>query len=257
MLDVQLSAALLIGHLAFTEYGLFRRFFLSFYAVHEIPFLRLITGLLRSWLMKNRVTKALIWFTIGYPLIRWGQRGHPMLPGEVIDYIAGLPEEAKIAVGHCRCRAAHRLCDHPLRTDITVKLGAETYLKQHPNNYQATSKEEAIAIVEESVRGDLIQIVYSFCLCGGMGYEFVVCNCCKDGCIPLMAERAGSGIVEKGRHRAQVDRSKCQRCGECVEFCPFEARVFRDEVEIIGCYGCGLCARKCKNGANRMVALRG
>jgi heterodisulfide reductase subunit A len=55
---------------------------------------------------------------------------------------------------------------------------------------------------------------------------------------------------------AQVDTLLCSACGQCVEICPFDARVmnpgdpYAKVVEIL-CQGCGACVVACPNKASQ------
>jgi len=100
-------------------------------------------------------------------------------------------------------------------------------------------------------------MVFLHCLLGGAVNEYVICNCCTDGCVPYILNRClGQDIypLVKGEWSATVDATKCEKCGACVEVCPFSARVIIEgEPRVLDCYGCGLCAAGCKAGASTMT----
>ena len=86
--------------------------------------------------------------------------------------------------------------------------------------------------------------------------EYVICNCCTDGCVPYILNRSlGQGIfpLVKGDMRAAVDPLTCRECGTCVEVRPFSCRLISGgHSTVIDCYGCGLCAARCPYGASQM-----
>lgn len=101
-------------------------------------------------------------------------------------------------------------------------------------------------------------------LCGGRKQ-------CKWGCLGMgsCVDACPYGAIQVGMDGyAEVDRTKCIRCGRCVSTCPknlvkripADAKVYvacsncqkGKEVRAIcksGCIGCGLCQKNCPNGA--------
>lgn len=56
-----------------------------------------------------------------------------------------------------------------------------------------------------------------------------------------------------GLDRAQVDRSKCIKCGKCYEVCKFGAITKNIQFNNIKCEGCSVCEVVCPVGAIKMV----
>jgi MinD superfamily P-loop ATPase len=59
-----------------------------------------------------------------------------------------------------------------------------------------------------------------------------------------------------GGHKAVIDYERCTGCGECINYCRFDAIAFNeDKVTIaeISCDGCFLCSRICPEKAINMV----
>lgn len=176
---------------------------------------------------------------------------------EVEEFLTSA-EDMKIAIGSCRCRlGTPDICDCPLKTDITVKTGADVYTQHFSEDYDLLSKEEAIARIKEFNSEGLLPIAYSFCLCGGAEHVFVLCNCCIHACVPLLAQKiAKFHIIDPGRYVARVDEEQCVGCGTCVETCQVRARTLKEgkpHVNPLLCLGCGACARTCPEDATFMV----
>ena len=61
---------------------------------------------------------------------------------------------------------------------------------------------------------------------------------------------ASSGYI------SQVDTDLCMGCGDCIEYCQFQAlEVVDDKNQVIydKCMGCGVCISKCDQGALTLV----
>ncbi len=252
-----LGLFLLPAHLVAGEHSPARLFLLRVFARWvEVPLLRLTyeacVGRLR-FLTAVPALKGLLAWGVAYPFSRWGDTGRPVPHSRLTEYLEGL--EGEIAVGPCRCRIGHRACGHPLETDIVIRTGTRVWLKSFPRDYRLISREEARGIVDECARLGLFHMVFLHCMLGGAVNEYVICNCCTDGCVPYIAHRTFGQErfrLVKGEWRAVVDADRCSGCGRCVELCPFEARRVVGGVSRVGdCYGCGLC-EACERGATSM-----
>ncbi|MFQ6099636.1 MAG: FAD-dependent oxidoreductase [Anaerolineae bacterium] len=66
--------------------------------------------------------------------------------------------------------------------------------------------------------------------------------------------------LEAPRSVAQVNTRLCSACGQCVEVCPYEARVlepgahYAEVIEVL-CQGCGACVTACPNKASYQVGV--
>lgn len=257
-----LLPALLLGHIITGEYGPVRLFFMKVFARYiEVPLLHLsymaCVGRLR-FLSRFSLTRLLIVYPIAYPFGHWGDTGRPVPVDELLKMVDELP--GKIAVGPCRCRIGHKACDHPLETDIVIRTGADVWLEAFPHKYRVIDKEETKGIIGDCAERGMFHVVFMHCLVGGAVNEYVICNCCTDGCVPyILNRRLGQTIfpLEKGERRATVKTEECERCGTCVRVCPFSARRLDHGVpRVLECYGCGLCASNCPSGATRMHGVR-
>jgi Pyruvate/2-oxoacid:ferredoxin oxidoreductase delta subunit len=223
----------------------------------EVPLLHLsylaCVGRLR-FLSGFFLTRWLILYPVAYPFGHWGDTGKPVPTGELIKMVEGL--EGRIAVGPCRCRIGHRACGHPIETDIVIRTGTDVWLEAFPEEYRVISKEEAVGIVTDCASVGMFHMVFLHCLVGGAMNEYVICNCCTDGCVPYILNRSlGQEIypLVKGEWRVDFDPAKCTGCGTCVAFCPFSCRrIESKKASVLDCYGCGLCAVHCPTGASVM-----
>jgi ferredoxin len=228
----------------------------------EVPVLFLsyhaCVGRLR-FLSRWRLARWLLLYPIAFPFGHYGDTGRPYATGRLIDMVRGL--EGSIAVGPCRCRVGHKACGHPMDTDIVIRTGTDVWLKAFPRAYRLIDREEAVRIIEDCAALGMFHMVFLHCLIGGAMNEYVICNCCTDGCVPYILNRAlGQDIypLVKGDQEANVGAGECKACGTCVEVCPFTARELAGEKPaVLDCFGCGLCAARCPTGATRMKSSPG
>lgn len=241
----------MLAHLTSEDSGS-RRLLLRGYARHEVRLLGLLHRMLAGRLMDHRISREMLYWTLAYPAARWGIVGTPVAPGELEEFFSNA---TRAAVGPCRCRMAHGACSHAMETDIVVRTGFPIWTGLFPDEYREIEPEEALAICRDSHGAGLAQISYAHLELGGQGSVFVMCNCCGDGCLPLLTYKAyGAGRYpfHRGNLSAVVDSSVCEGCAVCVEACPFGARSLAADgkARVEGCYGCGLCVSHCPSGAS-------
>ena len=246
------------GDVLIAEESGFRQFLLKRYAWIEVQLLAFFYWLLRRPFM----SKPLINKFFYYAMAKFaGERmvvSQVMTKEEMLEFIAGMPEENRIAVGPCRCRLATHACDHPLETDIVIMTGTQIWLDLFPKDYRVITKEEAREIVGNCYELGLVPMLDRHMYYRGSTNYFVICNCCKCACLPIWAYRT---YKEAGYHfipsvyRSIVDLDKCEGCATCVEVCAFEERrLHGNKAQVLACQGCGLCVKFCPNQANSMVA---
>lgn len=245
----------MLAHVIYLEDSRARLWLLRRYARREVLLLGLFYRLLNSRAICNRVFSEMVFWTVGYPSARWGIAGTPMSPREIEEFFEG---ENQIAVGPCRCRTAHRGCGHPMETDIVVRTGFPVWSRAFAPEYRQIDAGEAVEICRKSHQQGLAQISYAHLDVAGGGSMFVVCNCCADGCLPLLAMKHYGNDrypMHRGVHRASIESVKCEGCAKCVEICPFGARYMGQDGKsrVENCFGCGLCASHCPSGASLLV----
>jgi ferredoxin len=245
----------MLAHVIAGEGSRARLSLLKSYARHEVRLLAILYRVLSSRMMSNRIASECLYWALAYPSAKWGIVGTPLSPRELEGFLA---EGSRVAVGPCRCRLAHGACDHPVRTDIVVRSGFPIWTGLFPDDYEEITRAEALAICRDCHEQGLVQIAYAHLDTGSGGSCFVICNCCSDGCLPLLTRKHyGSKRYpfHRGLERAIVEEGVCEGCGRCLQLCAFEARVIGGEgkASVGRCYGCGLCVTHCPTGASRFV----
>jgi Pyruvate/2-oxoacid:ferredoxin oxidoreductase delta subunit len=235
----------------------------------------------------NRLVRAIGSWAVAAPFGYAGDTARPMPAPEVLRLIDELSpsrdgarsQTSSIAVGPCRCRAAHGACDHPLETDIVIRTGVEAWTRAFPHEYRLIDAEEAKRIVSECSQQGMWPMVFVHCPVHAhrspqaeeglsvedlrpsslirYGNEYVICNCCTCGCVPYILNRdLGQRVYPllRGEYLAGTDLDRCTGGGECVEACPFDARAVVDGKARLAdaCFGCGVCVAVCPEQAIQM-----
>jgi ferredoxin len=231
-----------------------RRWSLYLFARYlEMPLLAWGYHLLRGRYQRlgaNRWVRALLSWGVAAPFGYAGDTARAMPAPQVFQLIDDL--EGPVAVGPCRCRAAHRACDHPLETDLVIRTGVEAWTRAFPDEYRLISKEEAKRIVSQCRDLGLWQMVFVHCPVHAHGHEdhvastnsqvgpgstrpetdwmpsggpgeelqdhapyeneYVICNCCTCGCVPYMLNRDLGQHVYPLLRGAYVAKTDLSRC---------------------------------------------
>jgi len=77
-----------------------------------------------------------------------------------------------------------------METDIVIRTGTDVWLKAFPREYRVIDKDEAVRIIEACASVGMFHMVFLHCLIGGALNEYVICNCCIDGCVPYILNRS-------------------------------------------------------------------
>jgi ferredoxin len=266
-------------HAVTGEQGRIRRWALYVFARYlEMPLLwwgyQLLRGRYRR-LGANRLVRGFATWAVAIPFGYAGDTARPMPVAQVWELIDS--QDGKIAVGPCRCRAAHNACDHPLETDIVIRTGVEAWTRAFPDEYRLINKEEAKRIVSECGQLGMWPMVFVHCpveehraagtslrssgqaetepQAGALhGNEYVICNCCPCGCVPYMLNRdlgQAAYPLLRGAYQAETDLAHCAGHGACVDACPFAVRaVVAGKAKLVdACFGCGVCVDACPEEA--------
>ncbi len=237
-----------------------RLLILKIYARFEVQLLKVFWFTFKTPLMKFDVTRKLMYFSLAKFMAEMAIVGQPMTLEQAEDFVRNMPEQSQIALGPCRCRLAigHRAgCTHPLMTDMVIATGVPIWLDIFPADYEVISRDEAVQVMRDARAKGLIQIVDRHVYFRGNANYFVLCNCCKEACLPIVGYRKFKQEKMKFIPSLSVvehDKELCAGCGTCVEICPFEERELSAGKSItLNCQGCGLCVDYCERGALSMM----
>jgi NAD-dependent dihydropyrimidine dehydrogenase PreA subunit len=185
-----------------------------------------------------------------------------MLLSEVEEMIEAAEE---IVVQPCDCRKLGENCNRPVETCIWLDEGARQALDR--GHGRRLTKEEAIQLLRQADKKGLMHTADSEWRERGL---HAICNCCACDCYPFRAaqELGTKSIWPKSHYIAEYYSNLCNQCGACVKRCHFEAFYHDGSIrEVDGtnkkgvaldpekCWGCGLCANTCPQGAIEMKNL--
>ena len=156
-----------------------------------------------------------------------------------------------IVVLDCPCRVSRP--DPCLPFDVCLVIGepfAGYVIEHHPTRSRWISRQEAVAILEaEHARGHVHHAFFKDVM---LGRFYAICNCCACCCGAMQAQRNGTPMLTSSGYIAQVDESLCIGCGDCGEYCQFQALTivdYQSQVDFARCMGYGVCVTQCSQGA--------
>jgi ferredoxin len=164
---------------------------------------------------------------------------------------AGIVAQANAwGVLDCICRKQKKLlgdpCQHPL--DVCMALSQQPAAFDNNDHIRDLTRNEALATLDRAAKAGLVHSVSNNQ--EGLWY---ICNCCTCSCAILrgIAELGIANAVARSHFVNQVDESLCQLCGDCVEYCQFDAITVNEFclVDQIKCVGCGVCVAFCPEEA--------
>jgi NAD-dependent dihydropyrimidine dehydrogenase PreA subunit len=151
----------------------------------------------------------------------------------------------------CPCRSARSQPCLPL--DVCLVIGepfASFVAEHHARRSRWINASQAVDILQaEEERG---HVHHAFFKDAMLGRFYAICNCCACCCGAMQAQRNGTPMLASSGYVCQVDEDLCIGCGDCQEFCQFEALALGDmfmQVDLEKCMGCGVCVSRCTNDA--------
>jgi len=155
----------------------------------------------------------------------------------------------------CPCRSARENPCLPLDVCLIVGDPFASFIREHqPERSRWITRDEAIAILQaEDERG---HVHHAFFKDAMLERFYAICNCCECCCGAMQAHRHGTPMLASSGYISQVDEDLCIGCGDCNEFCQFNALEVVDSVNHViyeKCMGCGVCVSKCDHDAMSLV----
>lgn len=214
---------------------------------------------MREWIYRNPRLKA--WVEWLSDKVMGAANGEVLSLAEAREMVSSVIEAGyTVATGTCPCRRArNEFTDNvPNNTDMVFGDWAETYLRNYPGLYHRLDEAEALELLDKFDECGFIHQVYGYNRREGAAY--VMCNCDKSVCIPLLAQKTrGFEAFRKGRSTAVVAAAECrgvEECGSCISRCPFDARSAGEDGKVAvdeeACFGCGVCVVSCSGRATSL-----
>ena len=161
-----------------------------------------------------------------------------------------------ILVLECPCRSVRANPCLPLDVCLIVGEPFASFISEHhPNRSRQLTQEEAVDILRaEDERG---HVHHAFFKDAVFGRFYAICNCCECCCGAMNAHRNGTPMLASSGYICQVDPDLCLGCGDCIDYCQFNAMSLDGYFAVVNkdeCMGCGVCTSHCEQGA--LVLLR-
>jgi len=155
----------------------------------------------------------------------------------------------------CPCRSSQAEPCLPL--DVCLVVGepfASVVAEHHPDRARWISSEEAGDILKaEQDRGHVSHAYFKDAM---LGRFYAICNCCACCCKAMQINRGGDPMICSSGYVAVIDEELCISCGNCEEYCQFDAITLSNgfaEVEYEAFMGCGVCVTHCDGEAASLV----
>jgi len=154
----------------------------------------------------------------------------------------------------CPCRTSQ--VEPCLPLDVCLVVGepfASMVAEHHPDRSRRISSQEAADILKaEQERGHVSHAYFKDAM---LGRFYAICNCCACCCKAMQINRGGDPMICSSGYIAVIDEDLCISCGNCEEYCQFDAVTMSNgfaEVDYEDCMGCGVCVAHCDEEAARL-----
>jgi len=156
-----------------------------------------------------------------------------------------------IVVLDCPCRASRSNPCLPLDVCLIVGEPFASFILEHqPKRARRITPEEAVNIIQaEDERGHVHHVFFKDAM---LERFYAICNCCSCCCGAMQAQHNGVPMLASSGYVSQVDAELCIGCGDCSEYCQFEALSVNEYINVVDedkCMGCGVCITKCSQEA--------
>ena len=165
-----------------------------------------------------------------------------ILPTEQVLEI--LRNAKSIALLECECRTHYKRCNKPLEVCIVLDEVGDKLVANGEARHVSLAK--AKDVLNEANESGLVHLS----LYMPDHKLWALCNCCPCCCheLQIVKQFGRNDLMVRSEYAAETDMDACTHCGQCVERCIFEARVFQDGQMVFNataCPGCGLCVTVC------------
>ncbi|MBW1861108.1 MAG: 4Fe-4S binding protein [Deltaproteobacteria bacterium] len=173
-----------------------------------------------------------------------------------IHLMENVIEQAEvIAVGHCPCRVAYKLCGKGCEhsTEVCMKYNDMARYVIDRGLAREITKEEALELIRRTEEEGLVHFVDN--TEGDIQHN---CNCCGCACWNvgnIRRRKIPRDALMATYFLRKTDEDVCIGCGECLERCPVDAVKMEDDVPVVDedwCIGCGVCVATCPSDAIEM-----
>lgn len=181
-------------------------------------------------------------------------KDHPeLLPSENLEDL--IMAQTRIAEAGCTCRKTRNALGEKCHTTtdghcIVFGRAADNCITR--GTAKEISKEEAMDFFLKMEEDGVIHNWLNYA-----GSElYIMCNCCPCCCIAITPLQENDVAYSKwwspSRWEAEVNSEDCVSCGQCIDYCGFEAIEMRETdgeekafVLADNCMGCGACVIRC------------
>ena len=191
---------------------------------------------------------------------RWVQEGKIPFSSKVIPVRESLPTQQWVvpteqvleflrnarsfALVNCECRTRYQRCDNPVEVCFLINDAADTTITEGLG--RPIPLDEAERVLRQANERGLVHLtVYN-----PDQYVYAVCSCCACCChdLQFLTGYGRGDLIAYSEYVAWTEVGLCTHCGDCIERCVFEARIWEGERMVYqpdACRGCGLCVTVC------------
>ena len=205
---------------------------------YKDPFLEKRIHKYDEWIEKKQISYS----SKVVPIEKSLSRKQWVLPtNQVLEILKNMES---IAVQKCECRTHYKRCDNPLEVCLLFNSVAEAFVKYGKARH--VNIEEASEIIKIANNSGLVHLS----LYMPDHQIFALCSCCSCCChdLQIVKKYNRQDLMVWSDYIAITDETTCVNCGECIDVCIFEARLFEGSklsFDASKCFGCGVCVTHC------------